>query len=164
MSIIVSDKIEHSIKVTIRYVDKGTRGVLIFNDKDEELDWINNQKVILESKKIQSNDSVEEINPESKIQELNTWWKRMDWGSQAKIFEESKKPNSEDVDVVAFRFAQMKYLMIDWDFKNNKGEKVPLDERIFSRLDFNVGIHIVNKYEEKLAENDIDGDEIENLG
>jgi len=158
MSIIVSDKQENLIKVSMRYVSKGHNGVVIFNDEGEEREWIESHAVAIANKKLEYN--IDEIpkslmkSPSEKIEELNTFWKRMDWGTQNKILKESRVPDSDDIDYMIYQFSLMKYLMTDWDFMDKKGNKVPLDERIFEKMDYKVASHLISRYEKELNSED----------
>lgn len=156
MPIIVSNK-DDLIEVSIRYIDKGSKGLVIFQDKDEEEKWLEEYKEKLNNKISEYKNNGEDVpekykfDPKDKIRELKTWWKRTDWGTQSDIIKESQiriNDGKVDTDWSKFRMSQMKNLMVKWDLKTNKGEEIPVNEQILKRMDYNIALSLLAKYDE----------------
>jgi hypothetical protein len=48
----------------------------------------------------------------------------------------------------------MKKLMTRWNLKTSNGEPIPINEIILRKLDYNVAIALLNRYEDKVGGND----------
>lgn len=171
MSIIVDDK---PIEIKLRYVDRnfagGAVGVEVFHNRKEEDEWVEKESKKKSEKAMELRALNKEVPPEleadpkEEIKEVITFWKRMDWGTQTSIINESQMVNSlgeSSTDWTKYRLSQMKNLMVGWDLKTADGKPIPVTETILKRLDFSIAIGLIQKYEETISP---DKDELENLG
>jgi hypothetical protein len=170
MSIIVDDK---PIEVKLRYIDKsftgGAVGVTVFQTEEDEEKWVEKESKKRNEKAMElralNKDVPKELEEDPKVQikELVTFWKRMDWGTQTQIINDSQKTNNigeSSTDWSKYRLSQMKNLMVGWDLKTKDGKPIPVNEKILKRLDFSIAISLIQKYEEVISP---DEDELENL-
>lgn len=171
MSILVDDK---RIEVRLRYVDKqyigGAVGAIAFLTSEDEERWVEKENSRRENKAIELKVLDKKVpekltkNAKEEVKEIVTFWKRMDWGTQAKILEESRTKNSNgeiETDWPKYRMSQMKNLMVGWDL-TSKGEPIPIAEAVLKRMEFDIAIALLNKYE-KITSSDLDEDDFENL-
>jgi hypothetical protein len=96
--------------------------------------------------------------PKDEIKDLKTWWRRADWGTQSEIMKTANKDG--DTDWTAYRMEQMKNLMISWSLKTADGEAIPINESILKRMDYQVALALIQKYENDTSP---DEDESEDL-
>jgi len=170
MSILVDDK---PIEIRLKYADRayagGAVGVITFTGQEEEDKWIDKENEKRNKKAMELKALNKDVPPEleadakSEVKEVVTFWKRMDWGTQTLIINDSQKSvefGESSTDWTKYRLSQMKNLMVGWDLKTSKGEAIPITEKILKRLDFNIAIALISKYEETIAP---DSEELENL-
>ena len=132
MSIIVDDK---PIEIKLRYVDRnfagGAVGVEVFQNQKEEDEWVEKESKKKSEKAMELKALNKEVPPEleadpkEEIKEVTTFWKRMDWGTQTSIINESQMVNSlgeASTDWTKYRLSQMKNLMVGWDLKTADGK------------------------------------------
>jgi len=169
MSILVDDK---PIEIVLRYVDKsyngGAVGAIVFDNKEKEQEWVNrenkkrsNRAMELKALNKDVPESLEKDASED-VKQIKTFWKRMDWGTQTAIIQDSRVVNASgehQTDWTKYRMSQMKHLMIGWDLKA-KGEPIPINDAILKRLDFNIAISLLNKYESEVS---LSEEDMENL-
>jgi hypothetical protein len=132
-------------------------------NEEDEVEWIELEKSRLGDKILEYKTNGEDVpeklknyDIESKIKELKTWWKRADWGTQSEIVQESQVADGSGLttDWTAYRMSQMKKLMTRWNLKTSNGEPIPINEIILRKLDYNVAIALLNRYEDKVGGND----------
>ena len=171
MSILVDDK---PVEIKLRYVDRsfagGAIGAISFLNQKEEDQWIEKEnkkrsEKAMELKALNKDvPAILEKDAKSDVKEVMTFWKRMDWGTQTKIVEESQKDGENkdsSIDWTKYRLNQMKYLLVGWDLKTADNQQIPINEKILKRLDFNIAISLIRKYEEVITPSE---EEIENFG
>jgi hypothetical protein len=165
MPIIVSSGESNQIEVAIRYLDKGSKGIHIFENKEAEEKWIDKSNELTEAKILEIKASGDDVPKDLKkdhkadIKELKTWWRRPDWGTQTKIMKSSQS-DSGDTDWTKYRMSQMKSLMVGWNLKTADGEDIPINDTILNKMDYNVALSLLNKYEEEINPTD---EELEDL-
>ena len=173
MSILVDDK---PIEITLRYVDRnfagGAVGVTAFLNDTDENEWVEKEnrrrsEKVMELKaldkevpKALSGDAKEDV------KSLKTFWKRMDWGTQTKILTDSQRTNDvgePTTDWTKYRLSQMTNLMKGWDLTakvDGEDTVVPINEKILKRMDFNIAVALIQKYEDTTT---LEEEEFENL-
>jgi hypothetical protein len=170
MSILVDDK---PIEIVLRYADRkfsgGAVGALAFLTDEEEREWVERENKKRSEKAMElkalGKDVPEQLEQDAKedVKQVVTFWKRMDWGTQTKILDESRAKDEmgqPTTDWTKYRLSQMSNLMVGWDLK--AGDKpIPINEKILKRIDFNIAVALINKYEETVAPEE---EELENLG
>jgi hypothetical protein len=169
MSVLVDDK---PIEIVLRYVDKqfsgGAVGAVAFTTNEEESDWVEKENKRRAEKAMELKALGEEV-PEKlerdaseDVKKIVTFWKRMDWGTQAKILDDSAVKNDLgeiSTDWSKYRMSQMNNLMVGWDLKSG-GKPIPITEKVVKRMDFVIAISLLNKYEKVVS---ADEEEMENL-
>jgi hypothetical protein len=164
MPIIVSTSQENQIEVSIRYLDLPHGAIRIFQNIDDEKLWVEKEKEKISKKALEFKSAGDDVpeeykkDPSENIKELKTWWKRTDWGTQSSIMKSSAK--NGEIDWTIYRMEQMKSLMIGWNLKTAEGESIPINDTIIKRMDYNVALALISKYEEIIEPTE---EELENL-
>lgn len=170
MSILVDNK---PVEVKLRYVDKvypgGAVGAKVFKTEKEEEEWIEKENLKRSQKVMELEALKQEVPPDlskdakSMVKELITYWKRTDWGTQTSMIDECTTVNDfgeAKTDISKYRSLQIQKLMVAWNLQNPSGEQIKITPEIVARLDFNVAIALLDKYEQAVTSSE---DELENL-
>jgi len=157
MSILVDNKL---IEVKLHYVDRqypgGAVGTKVFKNKEEEEDWVNRENLRRSEKVADLKAMKKEIPPhleknaKDEIKELITYWKRTDWGTQSEILDACSiigENGEQKTNYSKYRALQMQKLMSDWNVKSSDGSTVPINQEVISRLDLNIALALITKYE-----------------
>lgn len=170
MSILVDSK---PIEVKLRYIDRpypgGAVGAKVFRTKAEEDEWVQKENQRRSEKAMELKALKQEIipklekNAQEEVKELQTFWKRIDWGTQTEIFNECTTVNESGetkTDYSKYRALEMQKLMMAWNLKSTNGDPIAITPEVISRLDFSVAIALIEKYESVVSPNQ---EEMENL-
>ena len=161
------------VEVRLRYVDKsfpgGAVGARAFKNQEEEEEWIQKENQRRNEKSMELEALKKEVPPilktdaKEQVKELITFWKRTDWGTQTSILDDSTTTNEMGEsrhDYTKYRVLQMERLMVGWNLKTADGNPIKINAEVLSRLDFNVALALLDKYDEAVSST---GEELENL-
>lgn len=148
MAIIGSKRRQIEIKLHYeeRETETGYSKIIIFED-DIGKTKIKEQE---EKNKIKVAAGEKLVSEDEKIKILTTYWQPLMWGEQQEITKQCEKyspDGMQDVDVFAFRDFRLKKCLVDWDIKDEKGEKVRLSPSNIDLLPTEVVFALMNKFD-----------------
>jgi hypothetical protein len=86
-----------------------------------------------------------------RVKLLRTEWRPQSWQAANELITKATVYNfqtkSQEVDWNKFRDAKIKSLMVDWDAKDEKGEKIPCVEPNINKLNAAIALALIDKYD-----------------